>query len=33
VISAEGKFSIDETKCRDCRKCAEACPMDAITKK
>ena len=33
LISDEGKFSIDDTKCRDCNICVNVCPVDAAKKK
>lgn len=29
IISDEGKFSIDDEKCKDCNICVNVCPVDA----
>lgn len=33
IISPEGKFSIDDEKCKDCNICVNVCPVDAAKKK
>ena len=32
-IEKDGKVKIDKNKCRDCGKCKESCPFNAIAEK